>query len=128
EPWEHWEGRRGKYGIFDPPKKRRKGTFGAYDPARNLLKAIPGLQLEEMERRKDQAWCCGASGGVRDAFKEFALWTARERLAEARGTTGAQAIISACPYCKENFAEAIKSDGDPLQTYDIAEIMLRAIG
>lgn len=127
EPWEHWEGRRGKYGVFDPPKKRRKGTFGSYDPARNLLKAVPALELEEMERRKDQAWCCGAGGGVREAFRDFALWTARERLAEALETTGAETIITACPYCRENFAEAIKSGDYPLQTFDIVEIMAKAI-
>lgn len=127
EPWEHWEGRRGKYGVFDPPKKRRRGTFGAYDPARNLLKAIPGLELEEMERRKDQAWCCGAGGGVREAFRDFALWTAQERLAEATETTGAEAIVTACPYCRENFAEAIRSGDYPLRTMDIVEIMLQAM-
>jgi len=127
EPWTHWEGKRGKYGIFDPPKPRRKGTYGAYDPARNLLNAIPGLQVEEMERRKDQAWCCGASGGVRDAFKELALWSARERIEEAKEVTGAEAIISACPYCKENFTEVIAADKERLQTLDITEIMLQAI-
>jgi len=128
EPWTHWEGKRGKFGIFDPPKPRRKGTNGAYDPARNLLHAIPGLQVEEMERRKDQAWCCGAGGGVKDAFNDFALWTARERIIEAQETTGAEAIISACPYCKENFEDAIKAGEDKMKTYDIAEIMLKAIG
>ena len=128
EPWTHWEGKRGKYGIFDPPKPRRKGTNGSYDPARNILNAIPGLQVEEMERRKDQAWCCGAGGGVRDAFKDFALWTAQERIEEAEQTTGAEAIISACPYCKENFDDAIRAGKEKIQTYDIAEIMLQATG
>ncbi len=128
EPWTHWEGKRGKYGIFDPPKPRRKGTNGVYDPPRNLLNAIPGLQFEEMERRKDQAWCCGAGGGVKDAFNDFALWTAQERIEEASETTGAEAIISACPYCKENFDDAIRANNEQMQTYDIAEIMLKAIG
>lgn len=126
EPWTHWEGKRGKFGIFDPPKPRRKGTCGAYDPARNILNAIPGLQVEEMERRKDQAWCCGAGGGVKDAYSDFALWSAQERIYEAKEITGAEAIISACPYCKENFNDAIKAGEEKIQTCDIAEIMLQA--
>ena len=81
-----------------------------------------------MERRKDQAWCCGAGGGVKDAFNDFALWTAQERITEAQETTGAEAIISACPYCKENFSDAIKAGDEKMQTYDIAEIMLLALG
>lgn len=128
EPWTHWEGKRGKFGIFDPPKPRRKGTNGAYDPARNILNAIPGLQVEEMERRKDQAWCCGAGGGVKDAFNDFALWSAQERIDEAKEITGAEAIISACPYCKENFNDAINAGEEKMQTFDIAEIMLQATG
>lgn len=127
EPWEHWEGKRGKYGIFDPPKKRRKGTYGSYDAARNLLAAVRGLQFEEMERRKDQAWCCGAGGGVRDAFRELALWSAGERIAEAQQAAGAEAIVSACPYCKENFAEAVGQQGVRMQVIDITELMVQAL-
>ncbi len=128
EPWTHWEGIRGKYGIFDPPKPRRKGTNGIYDAPRNILNAVAGLELNEMERKKDQAWCCGAGGGVRDAFRDFALWTARERLDEAAETAGAEAVITACPYCRENFDDAIRGSNEPIQTFDIAEIMLQATG
>jgi Fe-S oxidoreductase len=128
EPWTHWEGKRGKFGIFDPPKPRRKGTYGSYDAARNLLNAVPGLQVEEMERRKDQAWCCGAGGGVRDAFKDFALWTAQERIEEAKQTTGAEAIVCACPYCRENLGDAIGVGEERMKSCDITEILLQAIG
>ena len=79
-----------------------------FDPPRNILKAIPKLELVEMHRRKENTWCCGAGGGVRDANKEFALWTAQDRLEEVENV-GAEAIVSACPYCRENFSEAINA-------------------
>ncbi len=76
---------------------------------------------------RENAWCCGAGGGTREAFEEFALWTAGERLKEA-GATGAEAIISACPYCVENLRKAARKRRQKTQVYDITEIMVKALG
>jgi Fe-S oxidoreductase len=126
EPWIHWEGKRKKFGVLEPPKKFRRGTYGIYEPPRDILKNIPGVELVEMERIKENAWCCGAGGGVRDAFRDFALWTAEERLEEAE-STGAEAIVTCCPFCKENFNDAMKTRKEKMEVYDITEIMLQAI-
>ena len=96
---------------------------GVYEPPRDLLKAIPGVELVEMVRHHDNAWCCGSGGGVREAFPDFALWTAGERLREA-ATTGAQGIVAACPGCKENLAAAAKNG---IKVYDITELIAQAI-
>jgi len=126
EPWIHWEGTRGKYGCLEPSKEYRRGTYGIYQPPRDILSAIPGVELVEMYRMRENTWCCGAGGGVRDANKDFALWTAQDRLEEAKAV-GAEAIVSACPYCRENFSEAIKNQGEKLKAYDITELIARAI-
>jgi Fe-S oxidoreductase len=126
EPWIHWEGKRVKYGCLEPPKEYRRGTYGIYQEPRNILKAIPGVELVEMYRIRENAWCCGAGGGVRDGNKDFALWAAEDRLEEAEAV-GAEAIVSACPYCKENFSEAISNRGDKIKAYDITELMAQAI-
>jgi len=126
EPWIHWEGKRKKYGILEPPKKFRRGTYGVYDPPRNIIKSIPGIELVEMERIKENAWCCGAGGGVKQAFPDFAQWTATERLEEAK-TTGAENIITACPFCKENLEDAIKAKKEKMKVYDITELIAQAL-
>ncbi len=126
EPWIHWEGKRVKYGCLEPPKEYRRGTNGVYQPPRNILKAIPGLELVEMYRMRENAWCCGSGGGVRDANKEFAQWTAADRLEEAK-TVGAEAIVTTCPYCYENFSQTIKNKQEKLKAYDITELIAQAM-
>lgn len=123
EPWLPWKGVRKEWGVFDPPRILRRGIHGVYEPPRTLLRAIKGLELAEMVRHHDNAFCAGADGGVREAFPEFAGWVAGERMREA-ASTGAEAIVSGCPGCKEAF---LKSDSG-MQVYDITELIARAIG
>ena len=113
EPYLHWSGEPvpGKIRVFNPPKEYRRGTYGVYEPPRDVLKSIPGLKLVEMDRVKEYAWCCGAGGGVKETNPEFAAWTAKERIAEAE-STGAGAIVTACPGCERNFRDAVKANGE----------------
>jgi Fe-S oxidoreductase len=130
EPYVPWEGVEKKVFkqayVYDPPKPWRKGTKGVYQPPRDVIGSTPGLELIEMERIKEYTWCCGASGGVKDAYPDFAIWAALERIEEAK-TTGAEAIVTACPWCKRNFSDAIKESGDRLKVYDIVELVEQAI-
>ena len=99
---------------------------GIFEPPRDVLRSIPGLELVEMERSRQFSWCCGAGAGVKQAYPDFALWTARERIKEAR-ETGAEALVTACPWCERNFKDALKESGESFGVYDIAELALRAV-
>jgi Fe-S oxidoreductase len=99
---------------------------GLYEEPRRLIKQIPGVRLTEMWRIKEYAWCCGAGGGVVDAYPDFNEFTAGERLAEARAT-GAAAIVTACPWCEHNFLDAAKASGDKIEVLDILEMVARAL-
>jgi Fe-S oxidoreductase len=130
EPWIHWHGKEAKAMgpmiIHNPPKKYRRGANGIYETPRDILRRIPGLKLVEMYRIKEYAWCCGAGGGVIDAYPDFAIWTGSERLREANAV-GAKAIVSACPWCKRNFLDAAKEIGEKIEVYDIIELIQKAI-
>jgi Fe-S oxidoreductase len=128
EPWIHWEGKKipGGQHIFDPPKEYRRGTKGIYESPREAIRSIPGVNLTEMTRIKEYAWCCGAGGGVIDSNPEFAQWTAKERIDEAM-STGAEAIVTACPWCEKTFNEAIKGSGSSMKVFDIVELVAKAI-
>ncbi len=112
--------------AYDPPRPRYNGAFGIYDPPRDVLRAIPGIELVEMERIREAAWCCGAGGGAREAYPDFSRWTAQERLDEA-GTTGADAIVSACPWCERNFLDATAAGGSKLKVLDVIGLCGQAL-
>ena len=118
EPYIHWEGKEipDTYADLTHRETFRRGTYGVYEPPRDVLKSIPGLELVEMDRTKEYAWCCGAGGGVRETNPEFAQWTARERIAEAE-STGAEAIVTACPGCEANLERCHKRNGEQASKY-----------
>jgi Fe-S oxidoreductase len=128
EPYIHWKGKQVQkhMRIFDPPKTFRRGTYGIYEPPREIIRSIPGVKLIEMDRIKEYAWCCGAGGGVKETNPEFAKWTALERIREAEAT-GAEALVTACPHCENNFNDALKENGSLLKVYDVVDLLEKAI-
>jgi Fe-S oxidoreductase len=128
EPWIHFKGRKvpGIKFVFDPPKTYRRGTNGIYDAPRKILGTVPGLNIYEMERRREYAWCCGAGGGVNESNPDFALWTAEKRLEEA-AETGASAIVSACPWCEHIFKKVVSMRGLNLEVLDIVQVLEKSM-
>jgi heterodisulfide reductase subunit D len=103
-----------------------KKKVGVFDDPRDLLKAIPGVNFKEMIRIRENAWCCGAGGGVKSAFKDLALDTAIDRIDEAVAT-GANILVSACPFCRRNLMDAIKAKSKNIVYKDIIELLEAAI-
>jgi len=93
-----------------------------YEQPRKLLSALPGFEMLEFQRNRENSWCCGAGGGVKAGKPELAEWTAAERMEEARAV-GAEAIVTACPHCESHFA----GQGD-LPVYDIFELLALGMG
>jgi Fe-S oxidoreductase len=130
EPYVPWDGVqkkiKGQIVVHEPRRPRYNGSLGVYDPPRDLINNIPGIELVEMERIREYAWCCGAGGGVREGYPEFSEWTATERLEEAKAT-GAEAIVTACGWCERNFTDAVNTSGVRMKVIDIAELVKQAI-
>jgi len=123
ETYQPWDGKiekvLGQLIVYDPPRPVNRGTFGCYDPPRALLRAVPGLELAEFQRRREYAYCCGGAGVAYAAFPEFADNTAAERMGEATAV-GAEAVATACPNCVSNLGSATAGSGLPvLDLYDL---------
>jgi Fe-S oxidoreductase len=130
EPYTEWHGTMVQMlpmvSLAVPEKPKRCGAGGVYEEPRHVIASIPGVELVEMDRIKEYAYCCGAGGGVKSAFPDFALHTASTRLAEAE-STGASVLVSACPFCSTNLQDAIQASNSALKFLDIAELLLGAI-
>jgi Fe-S oxidoreductase len=104
---------------------------GEYDAPRALIEAIPGVELVEMSRCRENAYCCGGGGGDMwlDSFSRDHM---SERLSERRVReavqTGADVLVVCCPYEVSRFADAAKSTGHAdLRVCDIVELIDEAM-
>ena len=97
-----------------------------YNAPREILKAVPGLELVEMERSKGNAFCCGGGGGnfFTDILGGGEDSPARIRVKEALDT-GVEIIAVACPQCAKMLDDAVKAEelDDRLAVKDVAEIV-----
>ncbi len=102
--------------------------LGVYEPPRQLLAALPGVELAEMRRSGSRAVCC--AGGSWSSCDRYAKQIQVERLREARAT-GAELLVTACPKCQIHFRCAMK---DPrlgeeigIATCDVTELVASAL-
>jgi dimethylglycine catabolism B len=116
--------------FHDPCYLGRHG--GEYDAPRRILKSIPGLNLVEMERSRENGYCCGGGGGGM-WLDGFTANHTTERLSERRvreaAQTGATALAVCCPYEVSRFEDGAKSTGNEnLRVPDIIELLDEAMG
>lgn len=110
-----------KAAYFDPCHLGRH--MNIYEPPRRLLSMIPGIRLIELNENRETSLCCGAGGGVRACFEELAQAMAQELLDHIK-LTGAEAVITACPFCYHNLKTA--SNG-LLKVLDITQVIQASI-
>lgn len=101
---------------------------GVYDPPREILRSIPGLELVEMDRSRENGMCCGAGGGL--------MWTEEttgNRINVARTEQAIAVkpsiISSACPFCLTMLSDGTKAKEveQDISTMDVAEILALSV-
>lgn len=79
-----------------------------------------------MKTIKENAKCCGAGGGVKKGFPELALEIAKSRVKEAEDT-GAEYLVSICPFCYRNLSDAIIALNSKIKMIDLLELLDQAL-
>ncbi|RAP74859.1 hypothetical protein DL346_20570 [Paenibacillus montanisoli] len=101
---------------------------GIYDAPRQLLAAIPGLNLVEMERNRENGMCCGAGGGLMWMEERSGMRVNEARASQALETSPT-VIGSACPYCLTMMEDGIKQLGaeETVRARDVAELLAESV-
>ena len=106
---------------------------GEYDAPRKMLQAIPGVELVEMGRCRENSYCCGGGGGGMwlDGFMSDHVSSrlSEERVIEAV-ETGSDVLAVCCPLEVSRFEDAVKSTGNEgkLVVRDIIELVAESMG
>ena len=101
---------------------------GVYDAPRNVLRSIPGVRLVEMKRTRERSLCCGGGGGRMWVESTEGEKIAEVRVREAAGT-GAETIVTACPFCFSNLDDAVKTAGfeGRITVKDLTELVAECV-
>ena len=102
---------------------------GVIGETRQVLRAVPGVELREMERSGKSTFCCGAGGGRMWMEEQRGVRINAERTRQAL-ETGASTVATACPFClvmmRDGVADA-GGQGEGILVQDIAEILAAAL-
>ncbi len=102
-----------------------------YAPPRELIGALPGVELKEMERSKEKSFCCGA-GGARMWMEEKLGTRINMNRTEEALATGAERIAIGCPFCRVMISDGLTAKqaegvGAEVEVVDVAQMLLAAV-
>jgi Fe-S oxidoreductase len=105
---------------------------GVYEPPRELIGALPGVELREMPRHGNRSFCCGAGGARMWMEEKLGTRINANRMEEALAT-GADQVAVACPFCRVMLGDSLTSkqaDGsarEGVEVVDVAQMLLAAV-
>jgi Fe-S oxidoreductase len=99
-----------------------------YEAPRSLLRAIPGVVIQEMERSRENGMCCGAGGGMMWMEEQSGTRVNYARTAQALEAQPS-VISSACPYCLTMMEDGLKAlaEGKRVVARDVAELLAESV-
>jgi Fe-S oxidoreductase/FAD/FMN-containing dehydrogenase len=99
---------------------------GIYEPPRELIAAIPGVELVEMEHNRETGLCCGSVltliGEMPVAPKLGGM-----RIQEAIDVE-ADALLALCPCCQVQLRTAAKANNFDIPITDLARFIAKGLG
>ncbi|MBQ2227091.1 MAG: succinate dehydrogenase/fumarate reductase iron-sulfur subunit, partial [Methanobrevibacter sp.] len=96
---------------------------GIKDAPRNIIEMIPGVEFEEM---KYPCQCCGAGGGIKSGKPDIALDLSKSK-AEMIKDTGAENVITICPFCELNLQDGLDAIGcEDIKSMHILKLLEKA--
>jgi heterodisulfide reductase subunit D len=109
--------------YHDPCRlNKRKGIW---QEPREILRAIPGLTFNDVDRVTQWSYCSGGGGGLPVEKPELTAAISANRIARAKDL-GVDTLVSACPWSERPLAEA--GDAAAIDVVDIHELLAQSLG
>jgi Fe-S oxidoreductase len=101
---------------------------GEFDAPRQILEAVAGLRLSEMESSRETSSCCGMGGGNMWYESEGGGKIVEQRLKHV-AKTGAKTLVTGCSFCMINFKSAFQNleETKDIEIMDLAEAVAMAM-
>jgi heterodisulfide reductase subunit D len=97
---------------------------GIYEAPREVLQAIPGVELVEMAGNREQCRCCGGGGDLEMVRPDLSAAIAQAKIEEIKAT-GADTVITACQQCVRTIQATARKKKIPLVVMDLTEFVLK---
>jgi Fe-S oxidoreductase/coenzyme F420-reducing hydrogenase delta subunit len=109
-----FEGKLQRKVVYQDPCRLGR-HMGVYEPPRKVIASIPGVQMVEMGRNRENAVCCGVNAWL--SCNKYSKAVQIDRLMEAKAT-GADLLVTACPKCQIHW-KCVTTEKLPVNPEDV---------
>lgn len=99
---------------------------GVFEEPRQVLNAIPGIQLVELPHNRQLSMCCGGGGNLEMVNPELSGKVAQMKIEEIQ-QTGADMVVSSCQQCLRTIYSRARRENILLVVKDLTELVAEAI-
>lgn len=97
---------------------------GIYDSPREILRAMPGVELVEMKDHGPNCKCCGGGGNLEMIDPELSAALAREKIKQIQ-ETGADVVVTSCQQCIRTIMTTARRMKIPIKALNLTELVLK---
>jgi heterodisulfide reductase subunit D len=97
-----------------------------FDAPREVIRALPGVNLVEMAHNREDCLCCGGGGNLEMIDSELSGEIAKAKIDEALAT-GAGAVVTACQQCVRVMNTYVRRNKIELEVMDIVQLVRKAL-
>jgi heterodisulfide reductase subunit D len=104
---------------------RLNKRLGVHESPREILRQVPGLVFEDVDRVTQWPYCSGGGAGLPLVRPDLTQELSRRRV-EAAAELGVDTLVSACPWSERPLDE--QGAKQAIEVYDLMEIVAEACG
>ena len=111
--------------TYHDPCDLGRGTQ-EFDAPRDVIRAVPGIKLVEMEHNREHCLCCGGGGNLEMFDPDLSSEIAKNKIEEVI-ETGAQAVVTSCQQCVRVMNTYVRRNKMDLEVLDIVQLIQMAL-